>query len=167
MRRVIIETRYGGTYEGGAWAAFQSEEIPDEVRGGDVECRTWWDAPTVAAGVGATPEEALGMLERVVRECQHPKANRHPVPAGFTCSYCDFLVRPSTGTVEDLLVVVGYWSSLVPLNLWAPRTLSFQGDPIDIDSAMALVGEAAQALGLVPKGSTQEDGGRILHFGTR
>jgi hypothetical protein len=165
MGRTIIETRYGGGYEGGAWAAFRSGDIPEEAHGEDVECRTWWEAPTVAVGVGATPDEALDVLDRVVRDCRHPQPNRHPAPAGFTCSYCDLLVTPSAGTVEDLLAVVGYWSSLLPLNLWVPRTLTLHGNPIDEESAVALVGEAVQALGLVPKGSTQEVGGRVLHFG--
>ena len=165
MGRAIIETRYGGTYEGGLWAAFQSEEIPAEALGEDVQCRIWWETPTVAAGVGATPEEALEMLDRVIRQCQHPQPNRHPVPAGFACSYCDLLVTPSTGTLEDLLAVVGYWSSLLPLNLWVPSTLTLHGDPIDQEAAVTLVGEAVQALGLVPNGSTEDDGGRVLHFG--
>jgi hypothetical protein len=167
MGRVIIETRYGGGYEGGAWAAFASEAIPEEAQGEDVECRTWWEAPTVAAGVGATPEEALGMLDRVVRACKHPQSNRQAVPAGFTCSYCDLLVIPSSGTVEDLLAVVQQWASIGHLNLWVPNTLSFNGEPIEHTVAMRLVSDAAATGGLVLKGSTEEDGGRHLRFRRR
>ena len=122
------------------------------------------EGPTVAVGVGDTPDQALEMLERAVVACEHPQPYRHPVPAGFTCRYCNLLVQPSTGTVEDLFVVVGCWSPLLPLNLWVPSTLSFHGDPIDNDSALALVGEAVLALGLVPKRVTAEDGGRIVHY---
>jgi hypothetical protein len=104
--RVIIETRYGGGYEGGTWAAFASPNVPEEAQGGDVECRSWWEAPTVATGVGNTPDEALDMLERTVRDCDHPRPYQHPVPAGFTCRFCNLLVRPNTGTVEDLLYLL-------------------------------------------------------------
>ena len=36
----IVQTRYGGIYEGGAWAAFLShpEEIPHDAFGGDSVC---------------------------------------------------------------------------------------------------------------------------------
>ena len=164
MGRVIIETRYGGGYEGGTWAAFASENIPEDAQGEDVECRTWWEAPTVAAGVGATPEDALEMLGRVVRACEHPQPNRYPVPAGFTCSYCDLLVVPGSGTVEDLLAVVERWASIGVVNLWVPNTLTFNGEPSDHTAAMDLLGGAAATGGLVLTGSTAEDGGRHLHF---
>lgn len=173
--RLILDTRHGGIYErnrkgvSGTWAAFPCypEEFPADAIGDDTECQEWWANPTIAVGVGGTPDEALADLESVIDACEHPLAYRHPVPAGFTCRYCDLLVRPTTGTVEDLLYVVGYWSSLLPLNLWVPSTLTFNGDPIDHESALTLVGEAVQSLGLVPKGSTEEVGGQVLHYGTR
>jgi hypothetical protein len=58
-------------------------------------------------GRGRYPDEALEMLDRVVRDCGHPQPNRHAVPARFACGY-DLLVAPSAGTVEDWLAVVGY-----------------------------------------------------------
>jgi hypothetical protein len=161
--RVIIETRYGGAYEGGQWAAFSSPEIPEEARGEDVECRSWWEAPTVAVGVSSTPDEALEILERAVRTCDHPQDSRVPLPAGYECGYCKLLIRPSTGTVEDLLSVVSRWSSQIPLNLWVPDALTLKGDPVAVDVAMAIVVDAALAIGLFPKGSTEEDGGRHCH----
>ena len=62
----------------------------------DVECRSWWAEPTVAVGVGGTPDEALEMLERIVRTCEHPQSSRVPLPAGYECSYCNTL-----GSVKD------------------------------------------------------------------
>jgi len=165
--RVIIETRYGGAYEGGLWAAFASPEIPEEAQGEDVECRSWWEAPTVAVGVGGTPDRALEMLGRAIRACDHPQHHRVPLPAGYMCGYCNLLVRSKTGTVEDLLTVVNGWSSLIPLNLWVPERLTLNGDPVAIDIALAIVVDAALAIGLLPKGSTEEDGGMLCHFTSR
>jgi len=50
------------------------------------------------------------------------------------------------------------------LNLWVPESLTLNGDPVAIDVAMAIVVDAALAIGLFPKGSTEEDGGRHCHF---
>ena len=62
----IIATRYGGTYEGGRYAAFNMDEddIPGEATAGDHECETWWRdvAPGLPVGVGATPDAALVAL---------------------------------------------------------------------------------------------------------
>jgi hypothetical protein len=62
----IIATRYGGTYEGGRYAAFNMDEddIPGEATAGDHECKTWWRdvAPGLPVGVGATPDAALVAL---------------------------------------------------------------------------------------------------------
>jgi hypothetical protein len=58
----IIRTRYGGCYEGGAWAAFASDpgEIPYEVSGDDVECSIWWSLPEAEiVGRGSSPMEAI------------------------------------------------------------------------------------------------------------
>lgn len=62
---VIIQTRYGGTYEGGKWAAFHcdEEQIPSYAQGSDVPCRHWWDYNSRWVGVGQTPDEALADLE--------------------------------------------------------------------------------------------------------
>jgi hypothetical protein len=99
--RVIVNTRHGGAYERsrngtpGAWAAFPGypEEVPENALGDDTECREWWDKPTVAVGVGMTPDAALVDLEEVVDGCSHPEALRHEVPAGFVCRYCNQLVK--------------------------------------------------------------------------
>jgi hypothetical protein len=39
----IFRTRYGGTYEGGDWAAFPlgPSQVPDEPIADDVTCVTW------------------------------------------------------------------------------------------------------------------------------
>jgi hypothetical protein len=61
----IIQTRYGGIYEGGAWAAFNlhPEQIPDDAVGGDIVCARWWADFGKAVGVGATPDAALADLD--------------------------------------------------------------------------------------------------------
>jgi hypothetical protein len=60
----IIRTRYGGTYEGGEWAAFplQSVQVPGEAIGDDVTCATWWEQYGYAVGLGNTPGAALADL---------------------------------------------------------------------------------------------------------
>lgn len=61
----VIKTRYGGTYEGGVWAAFNLEpdNIPDAVMGDDVSCARWWSEHQDGVGVGATAQEAIDALE--------------------------------------------------------------------------------------------------------
>jgi hypothetical protein len=61
----IIKTRYGGTYEGGVWAALplDPEKVPLEATGEDVPCMIWWEKFAEALGVGASPDEALADLE--------------------------------------------------------------------------------------------------------
>ena len=163
--RVIIETRYGGTYEGGLWAAFASPNIPDEAQGDDVECGRWWENPTVAAGTGSTPDEALEALEEAVRGCQHPGETRTLAPVGFICGFCNRIVQPTSGTVEDLLTVMNRFASdLIPLNLHVPRELSLRGNPIEFNEALPLLVEAASAEGMTQIGITEEPGGRTVHF---
>lgn len=60
----ITETRYGGVYEGGKWAAFDLEPdmIPPDAFGGDPECWAWWDEHGAGVGTGDTPQEAYDAL---------------------------------------------------------------------------------------------------------
>lgn len=53
----VTQTRYGGVYEGGAWAAFAApRELVDgsAAFGDDLACDAWWgknsDKPWVAVG---------------------------------------------------------------------------------------------------------------------
>lgn len=92
----IVRTRYGGVYEGGKFAAFNSE--PDGIRwhlpcmatedsepdafGGDPDCMSWWMlAPLVMpVGVGETIEEAVQSLELAIQREEkrdEPKAIEH------------------------------------------------------------------------------------------
>lgn len=80
----LIRTRYGGSYEGGLWAAFNVEanRIPVDVEGGDPECAAWWAMAQANGGVygrdlfgaacvtvGDTPDEAIAKLAALcVRE---------------------------------------------------------------------------------------------------
>jgi hypothetical protein len=61
----ILMTRYGGVYEGGAWAAFPlyPVKVPSEAFADDVTCATWWEEFAHAVGVGETPDAALADLE--------------------------------------------------------------------------------------------------------
>ena len=74
----IVQTRYGGIYEGGAWAAFLShpEEIPPDAFGGDSVCVSWWSDFVYAVGVGATPDTALADLK-----AKHAAGHRLPAHA--------------------------------------------------------------------------------------
>lgn len=60
----IIPTRYGGVYEGGAWAAFacDPDRVPLAAIGSDVECCAFWLDEAEQVGVGATPAEAVASL---------------------------------------------------------------------------------------------------------
>lgn len=66
---VILETRYGGVYEGGPWAAFSvasPASVPEDAFGGDAIAATWWGAPTMPVGVGDSPDDAHARLEHVL-----------------------------------------------------------------------------------------------------
>lgn len=61
----ILTDRYGGTYSGGRWLAFDlsPEEIPFEVDADDVTCYKFWKSTDILVGLGSTPDEALKDLE--------------------------------------------------------------------------------------------------------
>jgi hypothetical protein len=62
---VITETRYGGVYEGGPWAAFSVagfDSVPGDAFGGDIYANDWWDKPTVPVAAGDSPDQALERL---------------------------------------------------------------------------------------------------------
>lgn len=72
-RVTIVTTRYGGTYEGGKWAAFpeSADTLPGEDdfepavyewQGTDPDLETWWDEHRDHIGLGATPQAALDDL---------------------------------------------------------------------------------------------------------
>jgi hypothetical protein len=79
----LIRTRYGGTYEGGRWAAFgcDPEDVPRDAFGNDLVAASWWDfvvrfgrngfrdasGDEVRVAVGATPDEALAALTALTR----------------------------------------------------------------------------------------------------
>lgn len=68
----IIATRYGGSYEGGAWAAFHcnEDELPPAATGDDTSCAVFWSdvSAHMAVGVGATPNDALTALEKKIAD---------------------------------------------------------------------------------------------------
>jgi hypothetical protein len=70
---VIAETRYGGVYEGGPWAAFavaSTAEVPPDAFSGDIAATDWWDAPTVPVAAEDTPDRALRRLHYLLASDQ-------------------------------------------------------------------------------------------------
>ncbi len=76
----IICDRYGGTYSGAPWLAFNldPEDVPEDVSGDDVECMMFWEHQrsmeildrkhAMPIGRGNGPDEALQDLYRKVPE---------------------------------------------------------------------------------------------------
>ncbi len=65
----ITQARYSGTYEGGAWVAFNNHayDVPTQAFADDITCMTWWDsAASTNVGRGTTPQDAYqNLLERL------------------------------------------------------------------------------------------------------
>lgn len=57
----IIRDRYGGTYSGAKWTAwnFYENEIPQGASSNDVACAIFWENNVRTVGFGNNPEEAL------------------------------------------------------------------------------------------------------------
>ena len=70
----IVVDRYYGCYSGANWLAFPlyTEEIPDEVGGGDIEEMCFWDNYGGPVGKGVTPDEAyedlVKKMKRIVED---------------------------------------------------------------------------------------------------
>lgn len=60
----IVKSRYGGTYEGGKWLAFNCDpwHVPEQPFSDDVTCMTWWDEHKDEVGRGDTPDAAFENL---------------------------------------------------------------------------------------------------------
>jgi hypothetical protein len=67
---VIIPSRYGGTYSGGTWLAFNAHEEPGGATSGDNECADFFDDADqrMPIGRGETPNEALADLAGKVKK---------------------------------------------------------------------------------------------------
>lgn len=64
---LIFQTRYGGVYERGEWAAIANCDcVPDGAISEDIECCDWWLSDHAKlVGVGDTPDKAyVDMLYR-------------------------------------------------------------------------------------------------------
>lgn len=62
---LIVQARYGGTYEGGAWVAHAATEVvPEKSMGDDFECSEWFADHYEQVGVGGTPNQAVSDLLR-------------------------------------------------------------------------------------------------------
>jgi len=63
----IIKSRYGGTYSGAKWLAFNlyHSEIPDAATGSDTECITFWEKTDLVVGKGSSSMQAyLDLLKQ-------------------------------------------------------------------------------------------------------
>lgn len=67
----IVRDRYGGTYSGGEWLAFNKDpyEISDEPFADDVTCMMFWDEKRMI-GVGETREFAITDLKRKLQKAE-------------------------------------------------------------------------------------------------
>ena len=65
----IIYDRYGGTYSGGKWLAFNKyeDDIPIEISGGDTEAFYFWKSYKGIVGKGASPNEAYENLKNKIK----------------------------------------------------------------------------------------------------
>ncbi len=89
---VITETRYGGVYEGGPWAAFSItafDAIPDDAFSGDPFVSGWWEQPSVPVGVGDSPDDALDRLRHLMlRDQEHREAGVFAVGDTVRAAQC-------------------------------------------------------------------------------
>lgn len=66
----IVADRFGGTYSGGAYTAWNLEpwEVPSEIFDGDLGCGTFWAENKLVCGKGDTPDHAEQDLFNKIRE---------------------------------------------------------------------------------------------------
>lgn len=66
----IIAARYGGTYEGAPFIAFNEyyEAVPLDASGDDVECASFFVDYRKPLGRGNTPDEAMADLARQIED---------------------------------------------------------------------------------------------------
>ena len=85
--RTIVKTRYGGCYEGGAWACFpfSDDSSHDELWCAcDNDCAEWWHTMrmlNIPIGVGDTPDLALADCEAKVAAWNASHVRRLALPS--------------------------------------------------------------------------------------
>lgn len=72
---IIVQSRYGGTYEGGEWFALSNAEEPTETLlealGEDAECAGWFADNAHRIGVGDNPNDAyINLLQKEVGDAR-------------------------------------------------------------------------------------------------
>lgn len=73
----IMQARYGGVYEGGAWVCFPNcdTEPPESAFGDDEACVDYWSSRrSTYVGRGNTPDEAYGDMIRRLQTEDGPRA---------------------------------------------------------------------------------------------
>ena len=69
------------------------------------------------------------------------------------------------GTVEDLLSqIASIRDDQTTFELWVPQRLSLHGQPVALNVAMAIVGNALLKKEMFPDGFIQGDGGRYYKY---
>lgn len=61
----IIFDRYGGTYSGGKFTAFNiyPDKVPCDIYSDDVTCSNFWKNYKGVVGIGNTPNEAINNMK--------------------------------------------------------------------------------------------------------
>jgi hypothetical protein len=73
--------------------------------------------------------------------------------------------HPSEGSVESLLLQLDEIQPGSPhFELWVPESLTFRGQALRADMAMAMVGLKILRMGFGPDGFTQGEGGRNYRY---
>lgn len=72
---IIVQTRYGGAYEGGEWFALSNAEDPTETLlealGDDEDCVGWFTDNAHRIGIGDNPNDAyVNLLQKAVGDAR-------------------------------------------------------------------------------------------------
>lgn len=74
-------------------------------------------------------------------------------------------VRPSAGTLEELITQIEHLpAGAITFRLWVPEELTYEGEPITQEAAMAVVLDALLGREMVPDGHEQGIGGRMYRY---
>lgn len=63
----IMKSRYGGSYSGGRWIAFNLDIIPSDAYGEDIPCSEFFNNYK-DYGKGETPDEAYKDLQKILKK---------------------------------------------------------------------------------------------------
>ena len=101
----IVQARYGGTYEGAEWLAFNRypENLPEDWDGDDMSCNEFWTETREFIGKGGSPQLAYTDLLEKLKE----RADIIPLKKENKMSYDISLLTPCCGCIGHLLENLG------------------------------------------------------------